>query len=189
MPYKGGKIMRNKIEVVAFDLGGVLAYRDLSSLTEEELILLKTYLHRRNIQDRDLLEQARRRIDEIYLKIHRLNAGAVPTLEMLKDLKIRPSIWTNNIREIDNWFEEIGLYKYIRREDIVNSFDIGSDKPDLEFYRRALELLSNKPNDVLFFDDDKRNIEGARLCNIDGIEYDMSQDLEKTVEEEIRRRL
>lgn len=180
--------MTNKIKTVAFDLGGVLAYQDLSSLTEEELLLFKTYMNRKNIQNRELIEYARKRMPEIYLKIHRLTSDAVPTLEMLKDMKIKISIWTNNIKEIDNWFEEIGLYRYIKREDIINSFYIGSDKPNLEFYRRALELLKSIPQNVLFLDDKSQNIKSAEECGINGRLYETDENLQTVVENAIKKR-
>ncbi len=176
-----------KIETVAFDLGGVLAYQDFNSLSEEELFLFKCYMNRWNIRDKELIEYASHKIPEIYLKIHRLRKEAIPTLEMLKDMNIRPSIWTNNIKEIDAWFEEIGLYRYIRREDIINSFYIGSDKPDIRFYRRAIELLKAIPKDTLFLDDNYQNIINAEKCGINGRLYDSHDSLEEIVEREIKK--
>lgn len=185
---KGGKTMDNEIKTVAFDLGGVLAYQDLSALSEEELFLFKTYMNRNNIKDRELIEYASKKIPDIYLKIHRLTGDALPTLEMLKDMKVRPSVWTNNIKEIDAWFEEVGLYRYIKREDIINSFYIGADKPELEFYQRALKLLKSLPQKVLFLDDKDENILSAERCGINGKLYNMDENLTETVESEIKRR-
>ena len=179
--------MDKKVKTVAFDLGGVLAYQDLSVLTEEELMLLETYMNRNKGVDRELLEYSKSKIQEIYLKIHKLNSEAISTLDILKQEKIKTSICTNNIKEIDAWFEEIGLYRYIKREDIINSIYLGVDKPDINFYRNALILLKNKADDILFFDDNHENILGARKCGINSKEYDMKDSLEKSVEEEIRK--
>lgn len=187
MKTKERDFMDKNVKTVAFDLGGVLAYQDLSKLTEEELFLLQTFMNRNQVVNRELLEYAKSKIAEIYLKIHKLNSETIQTLEMLQQDNIRPSIWTNNIKEIDAWFEEIGLYKYIRREDIINSIYLGFDKPNIDFYRNALLLLKNKPRDVLFFDDNHANILGARKCGISSKEYDMTKSLEETVETEIRK--
>lgn len=176
-----------RIETVAFDLGGVLAYQDFSSLTEEELFLFKTYMNRRKIQNRELIEYASGRIADIFLKIHYLTDGAIPTLEMLKEMKIRASIWTNNIGAIDLWFEEINLYHYIAKKDIINSFYIGCDKPNLKFYRKALEELKNMPQSVLFLDDKFQNIVGAQECGIHGRLYASCESLGATVESEIKK--
>lgn len=176
-----------KITKVAFDLGGVLAYRDLSVLTEEEKMLLNVYMNRRSINDKELIEYASTKIQEIYLKIHKLTPDAIPTLEMLRSEHLTPSIWTNNIREIDNWFEEIGLYRYIDRKDIINSFYIGCDKPNIEFYKRALEIVKKHNSEVLFIDDSEPNVEGAAICGIPSIVYDDHHSLIKTVEKGIRK--
>lgn len=179
--------MDKKVETVAFDLGGVLAYQDLSTLTEEELLLLRTFMNRNKGVNKDLLEYAKSRIAEIYLKIHRLNSQTIPTLEMLQQDKIRSSIWTNNIKEIDAWFEEVGLYRYIRKEDIINSFYLGFDKPNIDFYRNALLLLKNNSGNVLFLDDKEANILGARKLGINAKEYDMNESLVETVKTEIKK--
>ncbi len=180
--------MNEKVKTIAFDLGGVLAYQDLSVLTEEEKLLFQTYMNRNKGANRELLEYAKSKIAEIYLKIHRLNIGTISTLEMLQEKEIRSSIWTNNIKEIDAWLEEAGLYRYIRREDIVNSIYLGVDKPDLEFYHKALYLLKNSPSDVLFLDDNYDNVLGAQICGVKAKVYNMSESLEETVETAIGER-
>ncbi|MCM1052553.1 MAG: HAD hydrolase-like protein [Ruminococcus sp.] len=179
--------MNKEVRTVAFDLGGVLAYQDLFILTEEELFLLKIFMNRNKCVNRELLEYAKSKIEEIYLKIHKLNNTAISTLEMLHQDGIRPSIWTNNIKEINAWFEEVGIYKYIRREDIINSIYLGVDKPNINFYYKALTLLKNNPREVLFLDDNYQNVLNAIKCGIIGKEYNMKDSLEETVKREIKR--
>lgn len=178
--------MRKDIEVVAFDLGGVLAYQDLDKLTAEELFLLREYMNRKNIKDEELLFYAKSKIPEIYLKIYRLTPEAMETLQMLKDRNIRPSIWTNNIKEINDWFEEVGIYRYVDMKDVINSFYIGINKPNIEFYRRALNTIKSEPQRVLFIDDNYQNIINALRCGINGQVYDMSTSLLKTVERKVK---
>ncbi len=134
-----------------------------------------------------LLEYAKQKISEIYLKIHKLNKEAISTLEMLQQEKVKSAIWTNNIREIDHWFDEINLYRYINRESIVNSYDLGVNKPNMKFYYAALNILKTNPQSILFLDDREENRIGARKCGIISTEYTMEQSLQKTVEREIRR--
>lgn len=180
--------MEKFIKTVAFDLGGVLAYQDHSALTEEELFLFKVYMHRNsNNAEKELVEYAKSKIGEIFVKMHKLNINTIQTLEMLKDANIKPSIWTNNIPEINLWFESINLYRYIKEEDVVNSFFLGADKPDLEFYRRALLQIKNNPQDVLFFDDNINNVIAAREVNIIGEEYNMQDNLLERVDTEIKK--
>ncbi len=179
---------KEKINSVAFDLGGVLAYRDLSCLTEEERMLVDVYMNRNSIQDEELVRYAASKMSEIFIKVYKLKGDAIPTLDMLKDEKITPAIWTNNVKMIDDWFEAVGLYRYIRREDIVNSFYIGVDKPNLEFYRRALEIIKKHRNQVLFVDDSKRNVEGAKEIGIPSLVYREEDKLSDVVQDELRRK-
>lgn len=180
--------MTRTIKTVAFDLGGVLTFQDFSLLTEEELFLFRTYMNRKNVQNTELVEYARQKMPEIYLKMYQLNRRAVSTLEMLKEMDIRISIWTNNIDAINNWFEEIGFYRYIKREDIINSFFIGFDKPDLEFYRQAFIILKCIPQSILFLDDNLQNIQSAERCGVNVRLYESHEDLEVIVESEIKKR-
>lgn len=173
--------------MIAFDLGGVLAYRDLSSLTDEERLLLEVYMNRQNETDKELVRYAQSKIQDIYIKIHRLRPEAIETLTMLKSEHLTPSIWTNNIREIDGWFESIGLYKYINRQDIINSFYIGCDKPNIEFYKKALAIVKKHNDEVLFIDDSRININGATASGIPSILYDEQGSLLDTVERGIKR--
>lgn len=179
--------MCNQIKTVAFDLGGVLAYQDLDLLTEEELMLFRVYMNRNDILDKELIDYAHKRMIEIYLKIYKLTSEAILTFEMLNDLKIRLSIWTNNIQEIDNWFEEVHLYQYIKRENIINSFYIGVDKPNLAFYLRALELLGDMPQEILFLDDHLENVEGAKMLEINSKIYNGDDSLREVVQFEIKK--
>lgn len=180
--------MSNIIKTIAFDLGGVLAYRNFSLLSEEELYLYKIYMNRHQVQNKKVVSYASQKMPEIYLKIYRLAKGAFEALELLKETEIRPSIWTNNTGAIDAWFEETNIYRYIKKEDIINSFYIGKDKPSPFFYHKALELLCSYPEDVLFLDDDMKNILGAQKCGIQGKLYIESEGLVSTITREISKR-
>lgn len=186
-----GGIMR-ELKFVAFDLGGVLAYRDVSSLTDEEKALLDIYhdYMRKELNQKDysLLEYARSKMSDIYLKIHKLSKYAIPTLDMLKQEKIGISIWTNNNPYIVPWLHNSGLLEYLPEHLFINSFYLGYDKPDSEFYLACLNILEMLPSNVLFLDDSLKNVVGARNCGIDTILYDMSMDLFGVVEGAIRER-
>lgn len=181
------------IRVVAFDLGGVLAYCDDSTLSEDELYLLqfyKKYMGRQIVskKDRDFLEYAKSKMSGIYLKIHKLNNDTIPVLEMLQDEKIRTSIWTNNTPYINSWLEEVELTRFIHSGDIINSFYLGYDKPDIRFYLEALRILNINPLSVLFLDDNSINVESALRCGIWGEQYTMQMSLYNKVKDIIRIR-
>lgn len=181
------------IRVVAFDLGGVLAYCDNSKLSDEELYLLqfyKKYMSRQIVskKDRYFLEYAKSKMSDIYLKIHKLNNDSLPVLEMLQNEKIRTSIWTNNTPYISSWLEEVGLTRFIHSRDIINSFYLGYDKPDIRFYLEALRILNINPLSVLFLDDNSINVESATRCGIWGEQYTMQMSLYTKVKDMIRIR-
>lgn len=187
-------ILRPKdIRFVAFDLGGVLAYCDNSKLSDEELYLLqfyKKYMSRQIVskKDRDFLEYVKSKMSDIYLKIHKLNNDTIPVLEMLQDEKIRTSIWTNNTPYINSWLEEVGLTRFIYSRDIINSFYLGYDKPDIHFYLEALRVLNINSINVLFLDDNNINVKSAMRCGIWGEQYTMQMSLYTKVKDMIRIR-
>lgn len=179
--------MGNKISTVAFDLGGVLAYQDFSLLTEEEKQLFNIYMHRDSIIDMNLVMYAQTRMQEIYLKLHKLKKDSISTLEFLLDRRIRMSIWTNNIPEINAWLEEVGIYRFIDKLYVVNSYYLGTNKPSLDFYRSALKILKNSPTEVLFLDDSLKNVTGALNLGINSMQYEEKDSLLDAVNNAIRK--
>ena len=194
--------MKEKIKNVAFDLGGVLLFQDRSVLTEEEEFLRKAYMNRNNQEQmqeyyqlfgeektKKILKYAEEQMPSIFIKIHKLNDNTLETLETLKNEKITPSIWTNNIKAIDPVLERLGFYDYIRPEYVINSIDFGYLKPSKDFYRYALLKTQQVPREVLFIDDSPKNIEGAKILDIHGMEYIESDDksLEQQTLEEIEK--
>lgn len=178
-----------KIDTVAFDLGGVLANQDKTKLTDEERYLFDVYMNRfKNPVSEELLRYAKSRMKEIMVKIYFLNKDAIETLEMLKSENINISIWTNSIEEINAWFESIDIYRYLKHEDIVNSYYLNVDKPKEEFYRKALEQIKKTNSQVFFFDDGYQNVIAARRCGINAWQHQMDNSLKKEVMESLLRR-
>lgn len=171
----------DEINIVAFDLGGVLLYQDYSRLSSEEAYLLNLYMNRKNIDDFELIKYAKSKLASIYLKVHVLNENTLETLDMLKSEGIRPSIWTNNIEEINYVLEHFKITKYIEFEDIINSFFLGSDKPCVEFYYKALRQLGSEKERVLFFDDSIKNVVAARKIGIKSRVYNIKDNLKEYV--------
>lgn len=184
-----GEIVIKKVKTMAFDLGGVLAYQDLSALSNKEKFLLDVFMHRNaGLYSHELIEYSKGKIMPIYLKIHKLYPDTFSILEMLRDEKIRISIWTNNIKEIDNWMCNVGFYNFVKRDDVINSIYLGVDKPKKEFYINALRILKNSSKDIFFIDDNIENVRGALKCGIDSLTLDKEESLHKIVEDKIKRR-
>lgn len=177
-----------EIKTIAFDLGGVLAYQDLTVLTDEEKLLFDIYQKyagkkRVSKDDREFLEYAKSRMLEITLKINKLNSETLAVLERLQSEKIRSSIWTNNTPYLNAWLEEVGILNFISLENVINSYYLGYDKPNRFFYINALEKIQTNASQVLFLDDSPKNLKGARNCGIECIQYNMDMDLKDTMDE------
>jgi len=63
-------------------------------------------------------------------------------------------------------------------DDALLSYELGCCKPDLEFFRRGLEVLSVPPQDCVFIDDRSENVEAARSLGFIGIRFLSQQQLE-----------
>lgn len=184
------------IRAVAFDLGGVLAYQDLTVLTDEEKSLFgiyQKYAGKNSVSkdDREFLEYAKSRMLDITLKINKLNSETLDVLERLQTERIRISIWTNNTPYLNAWLEEVGILKFIALENIINSYYLGYDKPNRLFYINALKQLQVMASQVLFLDDSIKNIISARNCGIECVRYNMKMSLKDTIDiiyEKVRQR-
>jgi FMN phosphatase YigB (HAD superfamily) len=97
-------------------------------------------------------------------------------IKLVKDMGLTPSIWSNNIRAINKWFDSIGLYDYINPNDICNSIELGQgnyDKPHPNFYLLALKRINKSPNETLFIDDELVNILAGLKCGIPSIQFSL----------------
>lgn len=175
-----------EIRMVAFDLGGVLAYRDLSVLSAEEQNLLLIYqkymgIKGVNPKDKEFLEYARSKMEEITRKIYKLNIEALDVLKMLYHNGFDISLWTNNTPYLNSSLEQVGILRYISLENVINSYYLGYDKPNKYFYLKALELLHIRASQILFVDDNRDNLISAKNCGIQTLEYDMSMSLKDSL--------
>ena len=168
-----------------FDFG-VLAYRDLSVLSAEEQNLLLIYqkymgIKGVNPKDKEFLEYARSKMEEITRKIYKLNREALDVLKMLHYNGIGISLWTNNTPYLNSSLEQVGVLRYIPLENVINSYYLGYDKPNKYFYLKALELLHIRASQILFVDDNRDNLISAKNCGIQTLEYDMSMSLKDSL--------
>lgn len=183
------------IKIIALDIGGVIAYQDFSRLSEQEKFLLQMYREEISISNFSQLEliKIKKEIDEkikdIYTKLYVLMDDSLDTLKYIKQKNFIPSIWTNNRPAIYSWLKQSGILMYISSTQICNSCDMprGINKPNPRFYKIALRQLSSKPSQVLFVDDDYRNVSVARKLGIKCIHYsNQEQRLKETIIQKIK---
>lgn len=188
-----------KIKHIALDFGGVLGYKDLSFLTPTEKILLEAYLnqnnpeylsylaHLLNTNIPTLLKDSQENMQEIYFKAYKLYKEIPNILEKLIQKGYTLSIWTNNTPYFNQWFTTSRISDYIPSNYICNSYYYNpkTNKPELLFYRKALEQISYPPEDILFIDDSPPNIISANTIHINASIYQSHQDLETIIKKQI----
>lgn len=183
------------LKIVAFDLGGVLAYQDDSRLNNHEKFLLKFYLDKQysklklQKEKQELVLETELKIDDIYSKLYALAPGSLDCLEFIKQSGYQASLWTNNRNAIKKWLINSGITHYIPQKYICNSCNMsnGTNKPDTKFYISALNQIQGLPYQVLFVDDDSKNIEGAKKIGIPSLLYQSTAtNLKESVKAKIK---
>lgn len=184
-----------KKKFIALDFGGVLGYQDYSNVTDYEHHLINAYLNRNylhnyasllGISEQEILNEAECIMKEIYPKIHRVPAESYVALQLILDMGLIPSIWTNNISQFDYVLDRLGMYKYIDEKYICNSIFMEGDKPDLIFYKNSLQRIQAEPSEVLFFDDSVKNVNGAVKAGIDSVCYNLNSTQGKNLAQTIK---
>lgn len=182
------------INIIALDIGGVIAYQDFSRLTNHEKFLLQIYREEipiARISQQKLItiqDEIDKRIEEIYKKLYVLRNGALDTLEYIVQKNYTPSLWTNNRPAIHEWLRESGIRDYVSSEHICNSCDMpnGINKPNPKFYIHAVKKLSSSPSQILFIDDNQKNIEEAKKLGISCLHYSQEYDLKESIQQKIK---
>ena len=89
-------------------------------------------------------------------------------LELLK--KIRNNGYKvcilSNLKKIDydNFLKDVPKECY---DKFYKSYEIGYNKPDKEIYEYVIKDLGVNPHDIIFFDDNEKNVNGAKEIGID----------------------
>jgi putative hydrolase of the HAD superfamily len=60
----------------------------------------------------------------------------------------------------------------------VLSFEVGSMKPDRRIYRDLINACAAKPHQIVFIDDNQKNIESALVAGIQALQFTTIQQLE-----------
>lgn len=166
--------MKN-IKAIAFDLGGVLVKENDYQLSEIEEILERQF---GNINTNDAY---------FSWATQELNLSRAKTEEMVNDIveniyelrepdiferlpKIKFAVASNHLSLMNNWFDKNSLRS--KFDYILISGDVGLEKPDRKFYEKLIEGLKESPEDILFIDDKKENIEGASMAGLSTLLYD-----------------
>lgn len=93
---------------------------------------------------------------------------------------------SNHISMIKDWLKEKSMYDKFYCH--VISEDIHFMKPSKEFYEVLVERLKERPEDILFVDDKKENIEGAEDVGLKTLLYNGQKLLSESILEALNEK-
>ena len=170
----------NNIKAIAFDLGWVVIKENDFSLSETAQILENKFGKINNNDDfynwatketNLSKEEIKNIVEEIIENIYELRE--VDIFEHLPKIKL--AIASNHLSAMNKWLDKAKIKDNF--DCILISADIGLEKPNKEFYERLILELKEKPEDILFIDDNAENIEGAKQVGLSVLHYDRSKSL------------
>ena len=168
------------IKVIAFDLVGVLVTEKDVLLTNKEDKLERMFGD--NFNDSDYLMKASEIVNKDSVVDITLNLidklYQVKNENLFKEIKdkypdIKIIIATNHVSFVNNFIHK--YFNYL--DDVIISAEIHKIKPNKDFYEYILEKYSLLPEELLFLDDNIKNIKGAESLNIKTIKVDKDTDL------------
>jgi FMN phosphatase YigB (HAD superfamily) len=190
------------IETIISDLGNVLLsfdntvfFRKLAPYTAHSLEEIRRVTHDnldlallfekgaispldffRNVKDLLELTAGYEEFYALYVDIFTLNP---PVLELFRRLRPFYKMALLSSTDIMRWtfikrrFPEVLIF-----DAYVLSFDQGAMKPDPIVFREILRLTGTRPEEAVFIDDLRENIEGAERMGLRGIVFGSGTDLE-----------
>lgn len=179
------------IKCILFDMVGVLAKVREDSLTIEEQIVLEAkdkyqydedyYEYMQNELPNLSLEEIEELTYETTLKtLEPINQHIVNEIENLNE-DIEIGIITNHISVAKLWFEEMFPNIY----NIYTSGDLGLSKPSEYIFKYVAKDLGINEEDILFIDDDIKNVESAQEAGMKADIYNETMDLVELIKKYI----
>ncbi len=171
------------IKIMAFDLVGVLVHENDIVLSQTEEKLEK--LFGPNLNDESYLIEARKFIDNdsniMTITENLINRlYKVKNKELFKKIKennnsVKIIIATNHLSCIEKYIKKTFDLNYL--DDIIISATIHKIKPHADFYKYILNKYKINANELLFLDDNNKNIEEARKLGINTIKVEKNTNL------------
>lgn len=112
------------------------------------------------------LNKSLKEMIDLYNKAQGLyNKEAIELLKQIKSKGYKVCI-LSNLKVIDyvNFLRDVPSECY---DEFYKSYEIGHNKPDKEIYEYVINDLGVNPSDIVFFDDNRNNVDGARELGID----------------------
>lgn len=111
---------------------------------------------------------------------HKIDAELVEFIKQLKSQGMRVYIATNNeTHRTEYLIHEMGFGEVF--DKVYGSGHMGFKKPDHQFFDHIIKEQSLVPEETLFVDDDRENIESARELGLHAMLYTNLEDLKQKV--------
>ena len=194
------------MKAIIFDLGDTVFHSDWKARNEEMLretgvssalddetrpIYEKVSSGVMSIEDffEFLIKKARAKIDikkviEVYKKSYK-NSSSINfrMIELIRELRKHFKVYalsnTNSLHKEVN--EQRGIFKEFDRTFL--SCDMGCRKPEKKIFLEVLNAIKLQPEDVLFIDDNRENIESANNLGVKTFHYNNFEDFERYLKE------
>jgi len=104
---------------------------------------------------------------EIYNRLdNSLYSDTVQIIKELKSMGYKIGLLSNlRLMDYKRYEEKI---KRINFDYVFLSYEMNCIKPSKEIYLKVIDALNCEANKIIFFDDNKRNVNGAKLVGING---------------------
>ena len=200
--------MKNQIDTIIFDLGGVLVdwkpeyvYRKVFNGNEEKV---QWFLNTICTPEWNIEQDGGRTIKEaVHLKIaefpkhesliklfykkweHMFSGPITKNVELFKKLKATKNykIYALTNWSAEKWDKALELFPFFNDFDgVVVSGQEKTRKPNLEIYNILLNRYNIASENAIFIDDNKENIIAAKTLNLNAIHYKTSSQLIKSLQ-------
>lgn len=181
----------NIVNAIAFDLVGVLIYEKNIKLSNTEQILERKF-GSININD-DYYRYANNKTCLSRLEINKATFNIIKKLYALKDpllfTKIPPlkfALATNHLSIINKWLYKSGFVKNF--DQIIISANVKTEKPKKKFFNLISLKLNERPENILFIDDNILNVNAAKKYHFQTLWLKKNMNLSQEILKILKRK-
>jgi HAD superfamily hydrolase (TIGR01509 family) len=180
------------IKVILFDFYGVFlpdaygAWLKANGLKREGIFSeLINQLDRSDISESDFFEQLSRALgrevqkNEIHQETRLPDTRLIETIRRLKP-RYTIALFSNASTKLRNKLDSLELTPLL--DTIIISSEIGYAKPSDEAFEAALKILDVRPEEILFIDDNPKNVEAAEKHAMKACHYTSLDSLDEVMQ-------
>lgn len=168
------------IKAIAFDLGGVFLQENDFPLSQTEDMLERQF--GKINSNNEYYVWARQATNLLQEEVEQMTGMIIRNIYDMRDPEIfnqlpelKFAIASNHLSAMNIRIDDMELRP--KFDTILISADIGIAKPQKAFYERLMTELKEKPQDILFIDDNEENIESAKKVGLKTLLYNHTKNL------------